>query len=312
LARFPENGLDSESLLQNAVKALHKARATGERYLRCRREVGSARVGRATLGQRLRGALGAGQFLLHYQPKLSIGSGEIVGVEALLRWQDPDRGLVGPEGFHSVLESTGLIVDVGEWVLQRASEDLVYWRRNGLKPTRVAVNVSAIQLREAHFADRVLAASVYCGSGGLDLEISEDALLEDLSAQMKALRLLREKGVTVAIDHFGTGYSSLSRLSALPVDALKIDRSFVGAMVRGGTSQALVSAMISLARALELKTIAVGVETRGQLELLRSLGCDEAQGYLYCRPLPRERVELLLSCAGGGGLPSESTRAHAH
>jgi diguanylate cyclase (GGDEF)-like protein len=296
LARFPENGADSEALLQNAEAALNKARKSGERYLRYRREMNSEVVERLALEQRLHVALGEDQFELYYQPKLSIKGEIIVGAEALLRWNDPQRGLVTPNVFLPVLESTGLIVDVGEWVLHQAARDLQRWRNMGLKPMRVAVNVSPLQLRERDFAARFFAAAGanLRGASGLDIEITEGALLDDPVFLTRTLQVLRDQGVHVAIDDFGTGYSSLSRLSELPVDTLKIDRSFTSRLVGDKTVQAIVQTIISLARAFELSTIAEGVETAEQLQILEMLGCEESQGYLHGRPMPARQLEALL------------------
>ena len=299
LARFPENGSDAESMLQNAEAALHKARKSGERFLRHRREINAEVAERLALEQRLRAALDAGQFELHYQPQFSVGRRVLCGAEALIRWRDPEQGLVAPAVFLHVLESTGLIVDVGDWVLHRAAQDLRRWRRLGFDSLRIAVNVSPVQLRDPDFAGRYFRATGWAADEriGVDIEITEGALLEDSAQLTRNLQALRSKGAYVSIDDFGTGYSSLSRLSKLPVDALKIDRSFVSGLVGDESSQALVSTIISLARALKLSTVAEGVETPGQLEILRTLGCDQSQGYLHSKPVPGEKLEELLGLA---------------
>jgi len=299
LARFPENGSDAESMLQNAEAALHKARKSGERFLRHRREINTEVAERLALEQRLRTALDAGQFELHYQPQFSVSRRVLCGAEALLRWRDPEQGLVAPAVFLHVLESTGLIVDVGDWVLHRAAQDLRRWRRLGFDSLRIAVNVSPVQLRDPHFADRYFRATGWVGDEriGVDIEITEGALLEDSATLTGSLQALRSRGALVSIDDFGTGYSSLSRLSKLPVDALKIDRSFVSGLEGGESSQALVSTIISLARALKLSTVAEGVETPEQLEILRGLGCDQSQGYLHSKPVACEKLDELLGLA---------------
>jgi len=297
LARYPENGADAESLLQNAEAALHKARNTGERFLRYRRELSSEVADRLALERRLRTALDGDQFMLHYQPKVDIATGELVGAEALLRWNDPQRGLVGPAVFLPVLESTGLIVDVGDWVVHQAARDLERWRRLGLKAVRLAVNVSPLQLRDPEFSGRFFAAASrgMRGPSGIDIEITEGALLDDTVFLGRTLQVLRDEGVQVAIDDFGTGYSSLSRLQDLPVDTLKIDRSFISRLAGDKTVQAVVGTIISLARAFELSTVAEGVEREEELELLRKLGCEQSQGYLHSRPLPAQDFEALLA-----------------
>jgi diguanylate cyclase (GGDEF)-like protein len=299
LARFPENGSDAESMLQNAEAALHKARKSGERFLRHRREINTEVAERLALEQRLRAALDAGQFELHYQPQFSVSRRILCGAEALIRWRDPEQGLVAPAVFLHVLESTGLIVDVGDWVLHRAAQDLRRWRRLGFDSLRIAVNVSPVQLRDPDFAERYFRATGWAAEEriGVDIEITEGALLEDSATLTRSLQALRSRGALVSIDDFGTGYSSLSRLSKLPVDALKIDRSFVSELVGDESSQALVSTIISLARALKLSTVAEGVETPEQLEILRKLGCDQSQGYLHSRPVPAEKLEEQLGLA---------------
>ena len=299
LARFPENGADAEALLQNAEAALHKARKSGERFLRHRREINTEVAERLALEQRLRAALDLGQFELHYQPQFSVSRRVLSGAEALLRWRDPGRGLMSPSVFLGVLESTGLIVDVGYWVLQRAVEDLRRWQRLGFESMRIAVNVSPVQLRDPDFAARFLSTAGWQskGGGGVDIEITEGALLEDSVGLTHTLQSLRTAGAQISIDDFGTGYSSLSRLSKLPVDALKIDRSFTSGLVGDESSQAVVSTIVALARAFKLSTVAEGVETVEQLEILRALGCEQSQGYLHGRPVPAEQFEELLGLA---------------
>jgi diguanylate cyclase (GGDEF)-like protein len=299
LARYPENGVDAESLLQNAEAALHKARKSGERFLRHRREINTEVAERLALEQRLRVALDAEQFELHYQPQFSVATRMLSGAEALLRWRDPGRGLVLPAVFLSVLESTGLIVDVGEWVLVRAVHDLRRWQRLGFESLRIAVNVSPVQLRDPDFEERFFSAAGWQSKtgNGLDIEITEGALLEDSVGLTRTLQSLRSAGAQVSIDDFGTGYSSLSRLSQLPVDALKIDRSFTRGLVGDENSQAVVSTIVSLARAFKLSTVAEGVETVEQFEILRALGCEQSQGYLHGRPLPADEFDELLGLA---------------
>ena len=297
LARYPENGADAEALLQNAEAALHKARSTGERFLRYRRELSSEVADRLALERRLRTALDGKQFQLHYQPKVSVATGELVGAEGLLRWSDPQHGVVGPAVFLPVLESTGLIVDVGEWVVHQAARDLARWYDLGLKPIRLAVNVSPLQLRDPEFCARFLAAAGGClrGASAIDIEITEGALLDDTVFLGRTLQVMRDEGVRVAIDDFGTGYSSLSRLADLPVDTLKIDRSFISRLAGDKTVQAVVGTIVSLARAFELSTVAEGVEREEELVLLRTLECEQSQGYLHSPPLPVEAFETLLA-----------------
>ncbi|MGH8170157.1 MAG: putative bifunctional diguanylate cyclase/phosphodiesterase, partial [Steroidobacteraceae bacterium] len=305
LARYPENGANAEALLQNAEAALHKARNTGERFLRYRRELSSEVADRLALERRLRLALDGNQFMLHYQPKVSIATGELVGAEGLLRWNDPQRGIVGPAVFLPVLESTGLIVDVGEWVVRQAARDLARWNRMGLKPIRLAVNVSPLQLRDPEFSARFFAAAGpnLAGAGGIDIEITEGALLDDTVFLGRTLQVIRDEGVRVAIDDFGTGYSSLSRLADLPVDTLKIDRSFISRLAGDKTVQAVVGTIVSLAHAFGLCTVAEGVEREEELALLGELKCEQSQGYLHSPPLPVEAFETLLARAAEMRVP---------
>ncbi len=234
---------------------------------------------------------------MHYQPQYSIAGGVLSGAEALLRWRDPERGLVTPGVFLPVLEATGLIIDVGEWVLRQAAHDLRKWQRLGFDSLRIAVNVSPVQLRERDFAEVFVKAGGWQTGAliGVDIEITEGALLDDSVMLTRTLQILRAVGAQVSIDDFGTGYSSLSRLSKLPVDTLKIDQSFTGGIVGDESSQAVVSTIVSLARAFKLSTVAEGVETAEQLRLLRTLGCEHSQGYLHSRPVTATKFEELLS-----------------
>jgi len=298
LAVYPDNGQDASTLLQNAEAALKTAKASGEKILRHKPGMNSALTERLATEHRLRGALERNQFLLHYQPKVLISTGRIVGVEALLRWQDPVRGLMAPGVFLHILESTGLIRSVGEWAVKQAADDCVRWARLGFPPIRVAVNAAPVQLRRRDFAARVIdAAAVLDGHSGwgVDIEITEGALLDDSSWTLRTLRVLRSAGIRVAIDDFGTGYSSLSRLSQLPVDTLKIDRSFTSRVPDSAAGCTLVRTIIGLARAFDMTTVAEGVETQAQLEFLREAGCNESQGYLHSRPVAAQDLELLMS-----------------
>jgi diguanylate cyclase (GGDEF)-like protein len=300
IARSPADGKDGNTLAQRAEAALKQAKEAGEQYLHYQIEMRSDIAERLALEHRLRAALDERQLVLHYQPQVSLATGLIDGVEALLRWQDPERGLVFPDQFLSVLESSGMIVSVGEWVLHQAAEDCLRWRGAGLRPLRVAVNVSAQQIRRRSFVDQVLAAARPClGEGcGIDLEITETGLLHDVEGASRKLRELRAAGLRIALDDFGTGYSSLGLLSKLPVDLVKIDRSFITGLPEDKASVTLVSSVIGLASAFGLKVVAEGVETAGQLRMLRDMGCDQSQGYLHSRPLPSEQLERLLRQQG--------------
>jgi EAL domain-containing protein (putative c-di-GMP-specific phosphodiesterase class I) len=241
----------------------------------------------------LRQALDREQFVLHYQPKVNVETRQLVGAEALIRWNDPATGLVPPARFIPILEETGLIYEVGRWALHKAIADYLRWIHAGLGAVRIAVNVSPQQLRHRDFVtDIKLAVSIDpMAAAGLELEITESMVMQDFKHNIVSLHSIRALGVRIAIDDFGTGFSSLSYLAKLPVDTLKIDRSFIIDMDAGHEGTALVATIISLAHALKLKVVAEGVETSGQLGLLRSLHCDEFQGYLFDKPMPAEIFE---------------------
>jgi EAL domain-containing protein (putative c-di-GMP-specific phosphodiesterase class I) len=247
----------------------------------------------------LRQALERDEFVLHYQPKADLTSRVVVGLEALIRWQSPQAELVQPAEFIGPLERCGLIVEVGSWALRRAALDHRSWAAAGLRPPKVAVNVSPVQLREPDFVETVRGA---IGEGisapGIELEMTEGVLIGDIDGGIAKLHAFRGLGIGIAIDDFGAGYSSLSYLARLPVDTLKIDRSFVVSMIEDATQATVVRAIVSLARSLCLKVVAEGVETDEQARMLALMGCDEMQGYLFDRPLAAADVpSFLRACA---------------
>jgi diguanylate cyclase (GGDEF)-like protein len=294
VACYPEDGREAHTLVQNAEAALKEAKISGEQYLHHRIEMNSELARRVAMEHRLREALDKEQFRLHYQPKIELRTGRIVGAEALLRWQDPESGLVAPGTFLPLLESAGLMAATDAWVLKQAVADCRQWRRRGLMPIRVAVNLSPAGLRRRDIARQILegigdlAGSEYWG---IDIELTEAAFAGDSNAFAHTLRLLRGAGIRIAIDDFGTGYSSLGRLSNLPIDTLKIDRSFVQCLPSDHKSCTMVTTIIGLARAFDLRTVAEGVEDRAQLEYLARQGCDESQGFLHGRPVPAAEFE---------------------
>ena len=293
IAVFPDDGDDPETLFRHAEAALDRAKRGGERCLRYRRQMTETAAERLALETRLRHALERSEFRLHYQPKVSLKDGRLMGAEALIRWQDPMSGLVPPAQFIPVLEETGLINDVGWWALHQAMEDGRRWRSQGLSPGRLAVNVSPLQLRHPGFVPaiwRVIAAEPFTPAD-LELEITESVIMESIQHCLGVLHAIREMGVRIAIDDFGTGFSSLSYLSRLPVDSLKIDRSFIVDMTAGPQGLSLVTTIINLAHSLKLNVVAEGVETEEQSRLLRLLGCDDIQGYLCSEPLPADVFE---------------------
>ena len=308
IAVFPADGGDADTLLTNAEAALKKAKAGGEKYLFYTEQMSARTAETLALESKLRQALERSEFVLHYQPKVDLSTRAVVGVEALLRWQSPERGLVAPGSFIPVLEESGLILEVGLWALAQAASDYRRWARSGLNAPRIAVNVSAIQLRQRDFVsslERALAQGG--GAAGVDLEITESLLMDEIQATIGKLKQARELGLEIAIDDFGTGYSSLSYLSKLPVGTLKIDRSFVNGMLNDPDATSIVQTIIALAHSLRLKVVAEGVEQEQQATLLRLLRCDQMQGYLFSKPLPREQLEALLSAPS----PSPPTRARS-
>ncbi len=293
VALYPMDGADAETLLRNAEAAVNKAKASADSLLFYMSEMNTRVAEALGMEGRLRDALERGQFVLHYQPKRCLSSGALAGAEALIRWNDPERGLVPPGLFIPILEETGLIYDVGRWALGQALADNQRWRQAGHAPLRVAVNVSFLQLRHRSFVAEVREALAFdpAAGAGLELEITESMVMEDVEHSRSSLHALREMGITIAIDDFGTGFSSLSYLATLPADTLKIDRSFIMGMDTGPQGQALVSAIINMGHSLGLKVVAEGVETDEQCGRLALLGCDEIQGYLLSRPVAAEVFE---------------------
>lgn len=295
LATYAGDGCDAETLLQRAEVALEKIRERAETTIRPPTRQGGLGSPYRDLEQRLRSAVKERQFLLQYQPIIERASGKIASVEALLRWRDPVRGLIPSGVFMPTLEASGLIIPAGEWVLAQATRDTARWHSIGLPRVRVAVNVSAAELRRKDFAPYFIEAARHAmGDCGIDIEIGENALLEDPALLRETLGTLRAAGARVALDDFGMGYSSLSRVAGLPLDTIKIDRSFVDHLGRERQSQAIVATLISLARACGLRTVAKGVETAEQLEILDALGCDQSQGYFHCPPVSAEELELFI------------------
>jgi len=293
VAVFPDDGTDADTLFQNAEAALKKAKTSRDRYLFYAQKMTETVAMSLGIENRLRRALEREEFVLHYQPKVNLVSGRLTGAEALIRWNDPVSGLTLPGRFIPILEETGLIHDVGRWVLRKAIEDYQRWRNHGLPTVPIAVNVSPLQLRNHNFVAEIQqAVSVAAdAAAGLQLEITESLIMQDVNHSIVSLLAIRALGVTIAIDDFGTGFSSLNYLAKLPVDTLKIDRSFVTEMVSGTGGLTLVSVIINLAHELKLNTVAEGVETDEQLRQLRLLGCDEMQGYLFGKPVPADIFE---------------------
>ena len=301
IAVYPEDGNDPDTLVHRAEASLRGAKESGQRRGHYSAERHAEALARAALERKLRMALERQQFELHYQPKLGVKTRRIEGAEALIRWNDPDSGLVSPAKFLPILEESGLILEVGEWVIERAARDCQSWQQQGLAAMRIAVNISPVQLRQADFVSRFLkhTHSWATRACGLDAEITESSLIGDSSAAINKLKMLRTAGINISIDDFGTGYSSLSRLAHLPIDTLKIDRSFISEMAVDARSRRLVSIIISIARAFNLVVVAEGVESQAQLDTLWQLGCDQSQGYLHSKPLPVQQFAAMLEAGRG-------------
>ena len=314
VAVFPDDGATADTLFKNAEAALKRAKARGDRYLFYTQSMTETVAGKLTLENQLRQALDNGEFVLHYQPKMSFATGKLTSAEALIRWNDPRTGLVPPGRFIPLMEETGLIYEVGRWALRQAIEDYLRWRATGLAAVRVAVNVSPLQLRDRGFIAEIkdaIAIDAHAAAG-LELEITESLIMEDVKNSIASLRVIRDMGIQIAIDDFGTGFSSLNYLSRLPVDTLKIDRSFVIEMTASPQGLSLVSTIINLSHSLKLNVVAEGVETEEQARLLRLLSCDEMQGYLVGRPVPSEIFETRdLTPSAVGEWPAQLTRADA-
>jgi diguanylate cyclase (GGDEF)-like protein/PAS domain S-box-containing protein len=299
VAIFPNDGDTAEILCGNAEAALKQAKESGERYVFYTPEINARVAESLALENKLRHALEAEEFVLHYQPKVETKSRRLAGLEALIRWNHPQLGLVPPGKFIPLMEETGIILDAGRWALRRAVADVQAWRARGFVAPRVAVNVSQIQLRQKDFVQSVLQALEGFGDEKplLDLEITESMVMQNFDATVRALQTLRGVGVEVALDDFGTGYSSLAYVARLPVAALKIDRSFVIDMAASRYARTIVETVISLAHSLGLKVIAEGVDAEDQAALLATLGCDQMQGYLISKPVPPEQIGAMLAKA---------------
>lgn len=302
VALYPEDGSDGETLFRNAEAALKKAKVQRERYLFYSPTMTESTAGRPNLESQLRQALDQEEFVLHYQPKVNLASGKLIGAEALIRWNDPRTGLVPPGHFIPVLEETGLIFEVGRWALKKAVSDYLRWRAAGLPAVRIAVNVSPLQLRHRNFVADVarIVGIDPRGPDGLELEITESLIMENVENTIVSLRAMRDLGIKIAIDDFGTGFSSLAYLAKLPVDTLKIDRSFVIQMTATQEGLALVSAIIQMAHSLRLNVVAEGVETEEQSRLLRLLNCNEMQGFLFSKAVPADLFETRFLAAPVG------------
>jgi len=285
---YPEDGEDAETLIKSADTAMYHAKENGRNNFQFfKAEMNLKAVERQSLESGLRRALEREEFLLHYQPKVNLETGDITGVEALIRWRQPDRGLVPPSQFVPIAEDCGLILHIGRWVLREACRQARAWQDAGLPTVPVAVNVSAVEFRDKGFVEGVRAILSETGLEAcyLDLELTEGVLMEDGESTAAVLRTLKMMGVHLAVDDFGTGYSSLSYLRQFPIDVLKIDKSFVHQISGDPNDSAIVSAVIDMGKNLKQRVVAEGIETQEQLAFLQARHCAEGQGYLFSRPL---------------------------
>jgi len=294
---YPGDGIDVDSVMQNADTAMYHAKASGRNnYQFFSPDMNTRAVRRQLVEGSLRRALKQGEFLLHYQPKIDLVTGAMTGAEALIRWQDPDLGLVYPGQFVPIAEENGLIVPVGRWVLREACRQVQAWLDSGLRAVPVAVNISAMEFRHNSFLEEVALILQETGLAPhyLELELTESILMHDAESSASVLEALKAMGVRLAIDDFGTGYSSLSYLKRFPIDTLKIDQSFVRDIVTDADDATIVSAIIGMGKNLKQRVIAEGVETHEQLAFLRARQCDEGQGFHFSHPLPAEDFAQLL------------------
>lgn len=300
ISLYPRDGCDVDTLLMNADRAMYQAKSHGRnRYKLFSAELAEGAYERLMMESSLRGAVARNELELHYQPQVDLSNGRLVGVEALVRWRRDDEQLISPVRFIAVAEEIGIINEIGEWVLREACTQLATWRAEGLDIGRIAVNLSARQISSLlpGIVASVLASSGLSGEQ-LELELTESMIMSNADEAQRVLIGLRGLGVKVAIDDFGTGYSSLSYLKRLPIDRLKIDKSFVHDLGRDASDDAITRAIIALARALELETVAEGVEVIDQVDFLRREGCAMAQGYHFARPVPATELRALLNPNG--------------
>lgn len=293
---FPFDGEDSHTLLKNAGAALYRAKKSGgANYQFFTADMHELATSRLALESDLRRAIHNEEFLLHYQPRVSVDSLAITGIEALIRWQHPQRGLISPSEFIPLAEDTGLIVPIGEWVLRTACLQGRRWQDEGFAPVQIAVNISARQFHDRDLSETVIRILEDTGLSPkyLELELTESSIMQNAEFAAEILRRWKSFGINVSIDDFGTGFSSLASLKRLPIDALKIDQSFVRDATVDPDDAALVMAIITLAHNLRLKVIAEGVETEDQLRFLQLLRCDEIQGYFFSKPLPADTLVSL-------------------
>ncbi|HVJ48808.1 EAL domain-containing protein [Desulfitobacterium sp.] len=290
--------IDAQTILRYADLAMYKAKENGKnRYWLYQSDMDIQAQDRLTLEQRLRKGLDRNEFVLYYQPQVDVTSGKLLGMEALIRWQNPETGLVPPRKFIPIAEETGLIIPIGEWVLRTAIAQNVAWQEKGLPPLRIAVNLSVRQLQQEDLVERISEILEEEGMKGvwLELEITESMAMQDIELTSRVLGQLKKLGIHIAIDDFGVGYSSLNYLKRFPIDTLKVDQSFIQDSLSNSENGAIVSTILELARELNYSAIVEGVETEAQLEFLKVKACEGIQGYLISRPLPARDMTIFLN-----------------
>ena len=297
IAMYPHDGADVQTLTKNADMAMYLAKEDGKNGFRFfTADVKVQSIERLTLEAALRRALEREQFSLHYQPKVDMATGQITGVEALLRWEHPELGQVAPMQFIPLAEETGLIVPIGRWVLNEACAQNMAWQRRGLRPVSMAVNLSPRQFADEYLLHDIDDALMASGMSPvlLQLEVTESMVMRNVARAIKVLNAIQSRGIRLAIDDFGTGYSSMSLMKQFPIDTIKIDRSFVRDLPKDSEDQAIAQAIISMGKALGMTVVAEGVETAEQQAFLRNHACDEMQGFLFSKPLPAQDLARLL------------------
>ncbi len=304
---YPDDGQDAQTLIKCADTAMYYAKENGRNNFKFfEQDMNTRAVQRQSIESSLRQALDRQEFLLHYQPKIDLQSVTIVGVEALIRWQHPQRGLLSPGEFIHIAEDSGLIRPIGRWVLREACRQAQTWLQAGFPPVTVAVNTSVLELRAEDFLEnlRAILEETQIEPRYLEIELTESVLMRDAESTGSLLQAIADLGVKLAIDDFGTGYSSLSYLSRFPIDTLKIDQSFVNRMNGNPDDANIVSAVISMGKALRHRVTAEGVETPEQHASLLALHCDEGQGYYFGRPVPAEALTALLQTGLSLAMPN--------
>ena len=299
IVTYPDDATDAETLLKRADLAMYHAKDAGrDSFQYFKLEMNARAIERQTVEENLRHAIERNELALHYQPKLDLVTGKVIGAEALIRWHHPARGMIAPKTFISIAEDSGLIVPLGRWVLREACRQARAWQVSGLPALGMSINVSSVELRSPGFVAGLRATLIDSGLEPrlLELELTEAVLIDDSRSIAAVLREVKHIGVRLALDDFGTGYSSLTHLKRFPIDALKIDRSFVRDLATDSKDASIVTAMIGMGRNLHMQVVAEGVETRQQLEILRDSGCHQAQGYYFGRPVPSERFSRHLEC----------------